>query len=319
VVAWEDDQANEDALQASARGFENRFAEINLSDLSAGHQAAPDIGVAADGGFVAVWEDDTDLNGLYQVHARGFAPDGSERFARITLNSVATGQQRRPRVAVSPNGDFAVVWEDDPDGNGLYNLVGRGFYANGTQKWSDRDVALTGPGAELEPAIAMAGDGTFVVAWTDDLEHDGFFDVKARSFHANGTQRVAAFTVNSVAGGQQTQPDIAVTPNGEVVVVWADDSDVDWFRQIHARGFFNTGAQRFAAGRPVSRLRKLRQRKRGLHQLPQVQLPQSGHRCRRKSHRHRPRRRARLRFAVRRPAPLGQRRLGAAAAGLRRT
>jgi hypothetical protein len=245
VVAWEDEQADGNALQASARGFENRFAEINLSDLSAGHQARPDIGVAADGGFVAVWEDDTDLNGLYQIHARGFAPDGSARFSRITVNSVAAGQQRRPRVAVAPNGDFAVVWEDDPDGNGLYNLVGRGFYANGTQKWSDRDVALTGPGAELEPAIAMAGDGTFVVVWTDDIAHNGFFQVKARTFHANGTQRVAAFTVNSVGGGQQTQPDVAATLNG-FVVVWADDSDVNWFRQIHARGFFSTGAQRFA-------------------------------------------------------------------------
>ena len=43
-----------------------------------------------------------DGNGAYQIHARGFDAGGSERFARITVNSVSTGQQENPAVAVAP-------------------------------------------------------------------------------------------------------------------------------------------------------------------------------------------------------------------------
>ncbi len=52
-----------------------------------------------DGKFVVVWEDDKDGNGYYQIYARGFNANGSQRFADMTVNSVASGQQRRPAIA----------------------------------------------------------------------------------------------------------------------------------------------------------------------------------------------------------------------------
>ena len=47
-----------------------------------------------------VWEDDSNKNNIYQIYARGFYANGSERFGDITVNSVATGQQLKPVVAM---------------------------------------------------------------------------------------------------------------------------------------------------------------------------------------------------------------------------
>lgn len=246
IAAWQDDQADANETQIMARGSEGLFTDITVNEYFPGVQNTPAVAVAADGSFVVAWEEDGDGNGLFQVWARGFHADGSERFSRITVNSVGAGQQRHPDIAMAPNGDFVVVWEDDPDNNGLYNILGRGFYANGTERFPDKSVALTGLGSELDPAIGMAENGSFVVTWADDQDYNGFFQVKARGFHANGTDRFAAFTVNTAGAGQQLQPDIAVAPNGDFVVAWADDQDANWFYQVMARGFFANGTERFS-------------------------------------------------------------------------
>jgi hypothetical protein len=147
---------------------------------------------------------------------------------------------------MAPNGDFVVVWEDDPDGNGFFNILGRGFYANGTERFADKTVAMTGAGSERRPSIDMTDDGRFVVAWEDDTDYNGFFQIKARGFHAGGGERFPAFTVNTAGAGQQIQPRVSLAANGDFVVIWADDQDVNFFHQVFARGFNADGTERFA-------------------------------------------------------------------------
>jgi len=40
----------------------------------------------------------------------------------MTVNSVSKGQQRDPIVAMDTDGNFVVVWEDDKDKNGWYQI-----------------------------------------------------------------------------------------------------------------------------------------------------------------------------------------------------
>lgn len=246
VTTWQDDQDSNGFYDILASDSEFTFPDIIANAESGGNQLNPVIAVAANGSFVVAWEDDIDNNGFFQIWARGFHADGSQRFSRITVNTEAAGQQRNPDIAMNPNGDFVVVWEDDKDGNGRFNILGRGFNANGSQKFSDRKMAYTGEGASIDPAISMADDGSFVVTWSDDLDYNGFYQIKARGFNSNGSNRFNIFTVNSQGAGQQVQPDIALAANGNFVITWADDQDGNWFYEIFARGFFANGTQRFS-------------------------------------------------------------------------
>ncbi|NMB77110.1 MAG: hypothetical protein GYA21_18525 [Myxococcales bacterium] len=253
VAVWEDDSSDDDGagnFDVMVRGFHaggcQAFSQRQVNPNSAGQQGAPAVGMAADGSFVVAWEDDADGNGTYQIHARGFNADGSERIARFSVNRVDTGQQRNPAVGVSPDGRFVVAWEDDRDKNGAMQVWVRGFNADGSERFSERSVHADANGKRQRPAVAATADGGFVVAWEDDSDGNGTFQIHARGFDASGAGRLARLTVNSEAAGQQRSPVIATDAGGGFVVVWEDDRDGDGNLQLWARGFEPDGRQRFA-------------------------------------------------------------------------
>ena len=222
------------------------FPEIPVNTNTSGNQLSPDIAVARNGNFVVVWSDDTDGNGSYQIHARGFYSDGSQRFPTFTVNTVAAGNQRNPVIAMTPLGDFVVAWEDDQNNNDVYEILARGFYADGTERFSTITANTISTGDQRAPAIAMAPGGKFVVTWQNDNSLDGSFNIFARGFNSNGTERFPWINVNSDLPGDQSSPDIAMDRNGNFVVTWQDDRDGNGVYQIYARGFYSYGAQRFS-------------------------------------------------------------------------
>jgi hypothetical protein len=77
--------------------------------VSAGNQIQADIAMDYSGDFVIPWQDDQDQNGVYQILARGFYSDGSERFPDFTVNEKAAGQQWFPTVAVVRKGPTSYI------------------------------------------------------------------------------------------------------------------------------------------------------------------------------------------------------------------
>ncbi len=259
VVAWEDDSDKSDGegsydvmLRGFAPGGCEAFSQRLASASGAGQQLAPALGVAADGSFVVAWEDDADANGTFQIRARGFAADGKERFAPITVNAVADGQQRRPALAMAADGRFTVAWEDDRDKDGKPQVWVRGFEANGTQRFAERSVHADAAGVRQRPAITALPNGGFLVAWEDDGDANGTFQIHARGFNADGTERLARLTVNSASAGQQRNPVVGADDQGRFVAAWEDDPESDGKYQILIRGFESNGSQRFADKRAHS-------------------------------------------------------------------
>ncbi|WP_437817528.1 metallophosphoesterase [Sorangium sp. So ce1078] len=249
VVVWEDDHDDNGVGQIYARGFDPdgnaRFSQIAVNSVDAGQQQHPDVAIDDSGRFVVVWEDDQDGNGAYQVLARGFDANGSERFHDRTVNTVSGGQQSRPAVACDANGNFVVAWEDDQDGNGYYQILARGFTAAGAERIPTFTVNSVAAGEQFNPVIAMDSDGDFVVAWEDDQDDDANFQIYHRGFTATGGNRFAQKAANTNAAGQHTKPSIGMANNGNYVVAWEDDQDANGYYQIYARGFTITGVERF--------------------------------------------------------------------------
>jgi hypothetical protein len=244
VVVWEDDSRSGDGSghhDILARGFSaggcSGFADVVVNTNTAGHQQTPAMAMDAAGNFVVAWADDSDDNGVFQVHARGFNFDGTERFPTFTVNSVDDGQQLNPAVAMAPDGRFVVAWEDDPARDGNFQILMRGFAADGTERFADRSVHATAEGVRIRPAVGMADDGGFVVTWQDDTDANGTYQIHARGFTADGAERFARLTVNTVDAGQQRNPAIGVASSGAFVVAWEDDQNRDGEYQTLARGF----------------------------------------------------------------------------------
>ena len=73
----------------------------------------------------------------------------------------------------------------------------------------------------LGRTIAVAADGSFVIAWNSDHVAANGYDIYARRFSAAGVPLGEEFLVNpaSVAGVQRS-PTVSATPDGRFAIAW---------------------------------------------------------------------------------------------------
>jgi hypothetical protein len=247
VVVWAEDADGNGVFNISYRvispaGAVTASGRANAD--TAGDQIAPKVAVDPDGApsggavaFTVAWED---VQGsTYTVKAAGYT--GPATKAWEVFASPQTGQHHRPDVAVSASGDALVVWDEDGDANGYYNigLVGLAK-AGGAVNLSRRTANSLGGGQQRHAAIAADFTGDFTVAWESD--HTGTAGVWTRSF-APGA--VARGTEVLVAGGG-ANPVVGIDGQADTVVGWSvagADPDV-WVRGFNADG---TGTGRLPA------------------------------------------------------------------------
>jgi len=86
-------------------------------------------------------------------------------------------------------------------------------------------------GAQSSPAVAVAGDGHFLVVWESESsagsDTDGW-SIQGRCFDANGEPLADDFQVNTVTTGDQQAPSLAATADGGFVVVWVTEETDYW-------------------------------------------------------------------------------------------
>jgi len=254
VVVWQDDKDLNGVYQIKAAGFNPNgtklFGDITVNTDSPGQQIRPSVDIASDSSFVVVWEDDTDANGSYQILGAGFDAEGNKQFGDITINSESAGQQRKPRIALNTHDFFVVTWEDDSNDNGYYQILAAGFDTEGVKQFGDIVVNSEGSGQQLKPTIALAPDSTFVVAWEDDNNKNGYFEILAAGFDAEGNKLFGDITVNEEPSGQQLKPDVDMASNGIFVIAWEDDYDDNGIFQVFM-SLFNADGTKLLEGFPV--------------------------------------------------------------------
>ncbi|MBO4349472.1 MAG: metallophosphoesterase [Proteobacteria bacterium] len=235
VIAWEDNSVNADNTQIYVRGFDANgkptFADRNV-DTQAGTRQKPSVGIADNGSFVVTWQDDTDMNGYFDVCAKGFNADGSDRIKLFTVNTLDNGQQLNPAIAMNGSGVFYIAYEDDEDKNGLYRVKSRGFKADGSVLSEDGWVSDAGEDG-VEPALCVNDKNEVVYVWTARALNSG--DIRRRAYR-NGKLE-ANHNVNVIKDGVQNQPAIACTNDGRSAVLWHEDMDGNGYYEIFGRGF----------------------------------------------------------------------------------
>ncbi|HEX7378627.1 MAG TPA: DUF4214 domain-containing protein [Pirellulales bacterium] len=146
------------------------------------------------------------------------------------LSNVKTSvDNQTSSVAMAPNGDFVVAWDNDDlsSGNSINETIyARPYFADGQPKSAPIEVATNSPPTisdTAKPRVSMAGDGSFVVAW--NVWHDTSPNqVAFRRFAADGTaedaSQVLVDSSDSENGVSQVGADVASYGNDNFVVVW---------------------------------------------------------------------------------------------------
>jgi hypothetical protein len=138
-----------------------------------------------------------------------FDASGAPAGERYRVNATTAGFQSLPKLAVLPNGNALVVWQD------AAGISAR--LVNPSGQPAGAEVKVT-PDATAGHAAVAAGRNGFLVAW--DAAAAGTSDVYARLFGASGQPDGLEFRVNASAAGQQRWPAVAPGKNGDFLVAW---------------------------------------------------------------------------------------------------
>ena len=220
------------APAAPARQPTTTWTTVN--SVAAGDQNRPSVAANRHGRVAVAWQDDRDaLAHDGSVHAEVFLrvfDDGVPVYERRLSNAGATAAPWRhvtPDVALDDAGTAVVVWAEDADGNGLFNVQYRVVAPDGRVVAGGR-VNDAAAGDQVLPRVAADPDGAapsgataFTVVW-EDAQGGERYRVKAAGF-TSPTRKAYEVFVSRGAGARHC-PDVAVGASGDAVVVWEEEA-----------------------------------------------------------------------------------------------
>jgi phosphoheptose isomerase len=120
--------------------------------------------------------------------------------------------------------------------------VGQSVLAQPTRAGSEFQVNLYTTNSQFLPSVAMANDGSFVIAW-GSAGQDGAFDgVFARRFDAAGSPQGTEFQVNTYTSGRQEDARVGMDSDGDFVVAWESIGQDGGAYGVFARRFASNGS-----------------------------------------------------------------------------
>jgi cyclophilin family peptidyl-prolyl cis-trans isomerase len=175
------------------------------------------------------------------VFAKVLNPSGAVVAASSRVNSTTDGDQHAPAVGTSADGSFVVAWAGRGigDRNGIFF---QRFSSNGTRVGAETLVNSTTGGVQTSSAIAVAEDGSFVVAWSGVGSGDvnGVF---LQRYTAAGVRVGGETRVNSTTAKEQSAPSLAFDDEGNLFVAWQSrhQDGGDW--GIYGQWFASNGTR----------------------------------------------------------------------------
>jgi len=183
-------------------------------DQRASIQKAPAIGLIQGGSFVVAYEDSRKSTpGQNNLSLTLISGDAKFPTADEVYFDTTTGVKRSssPSVAGGPPGTALAVWIDGDTG------AMRGRIYNNSAGWLASPITFADSGCS--EARVVGWNAGWTVVWrgfSTDPDDIVMADVSAAGVTANRK------LVNDKSAGVQSQPAIALTPSGEMLVAWRD-------------------------------------------------------------------------------------------------
>lgn len=203
---------------------------------------SPDISLSPWGGGVVVWADYRNRN--WDIYAQRVSSVGTTVGPNFRVNDDAgIFQQHAPKVSISPDGWFVVVWYDNRTGDDdimaqLYDSLGVPIGINFLAGSSNNTAR------QAFPDVAADGTGHFSVVWVDWVngQYPHNPDIYYRKFDTTGATVGTVKKVNSLfSNSTQREVAISIDRMGHAAIVWADSTTTSWEimgQMIDVDGFF---------------------------------------------------------------------------------
>lgn len=243
VVAWESARQDGSGRGVYARRYDASLqvwadaSEFRVHEATAGDQSAPAIASDASGGFTVVWQGpDADGTGIYR---RRYAANGTPLEGDTAVNVATVTDQVAPTIGMNDAGEAVIAWVSghnvgvDPL-DAEKSVFARWYGAGGTPLGGQEFlVHAYVKDAQENPAVDLAANGDFVVAWQSINQErnvdDGMgssWGVYARRFTVNKPAGTVAspqpqeFRVNGTTDGPQRFAAVGMDDSGRFTIAW---------------------------------------------------------------------------------------------------
>jgi hypothetical protein len=229
VVTWESNRQDGYGYGVFARRYNSTGvalgSEFQVNTTTDYDQDSPAIAMDRYGRFVICWVDSSDYSAIV---AQRFHADGTKNGGEFRVDTRKFGYLLyAPDIAMSPSGQFVIVWQSDMNyGDSNPDISGQRFTADAWPVGSEFQVNSTTSDEQHNPAVAIADDGKFVVAWTHSpLGPDGYWIgpsyVRTQLFDAAGSPVGSEYLISASSEYEQAHPAVAMHGTGNYLVSWA--------------------------------------------------------------------------------------------------
>jgi len=223
VIAWESNYQDGDGYAIYARRYNSAGVpvsnEFRVNTITIGDQRYPAVAMQSNGAFVITWQSpDSNLDGVF---ARQYNSAGQPIGPVFPVNTTATDDQTRPRVAVDTTGVSTIIWESRIQDAGTSGIYGRRFNGFGQAITPEFRVNSYTTGDQVAPRIASSALGELVATWQSNGQDGDSGGIYALRFGADGAVIDGEMRIHTTTTGNQTLPAVGSDISGDFVVAWA--------------------------------------------------------------------------------------------------
>ncbi len=214
-------------------------ADFRINATTSDDQTDPAIAMDSQGNFIVVWSSYLQDGNSGGIFARRFNADCTPISPEFQINSESSGNQTEPAVAMTPDGNFIVAWQEP--GTDQEEIFARRFDAVGNPLSNQFRVNSTTADRQMFPAVAVAPDSNFVIAWqSSTAQPPQQRNVCFQLYSSSGTPVGTEQNVNLLPDSRY--PDVAVDDTGRFTIIWMQDDSQHAYNQIMFRVYNNNGS-----------------------------------------------------------------------------
>ena len=223
MVVWESDSSPNATRQCILGQLYDQTGtplglEMEISDTPSYAARYPDVAMDSQGQFAVSWMEDRTTD---SVRVRLFDANGEAKGPSSKVNTISFKSLTWPSIAMNAEGTFVIVWDGDPNKASDDDVHARIFDPNATPLADEFMVNITQSGAQVNPRVALDGQGNFIVVWEGpSVDPNGGTDVFGQCFDATGLHLGEELRLNEFMAGNQGQPDVGLGENGRLITVW---------------------------------------------------------------------------------------------------
>ncbi|MGB3496061.1 MAG: hypothetical protein WBA57_25250, partial [Elainellaceae cyanobacterium] len=234
VITWESFGQDGDSNGVFAQVYDAAGnlvgGEIAVNNITNGSQGDPVVGIDDSGNFVIAWEDESTDSA--EINARRFDSAGNPIGDSFVVNTTTDEDQSTPEIAMNADGEFVITWasfgqEGDSDSDGVF---AQRYNSAGERIGDEIAVNTTTAEDQAQPSVAIDADGNFLITWESDEQDGDDRGIFGQYFDNTGAKQGDEFQINTFTEGSQDDIAVAMTPEGNAVVVWesfGQDGDRD--------------------------------------------------------------------------------------------